>query len=145
MLEFGELIPGTRYELAHRARRVIAAGVRNTFRAEHLDALASPTLPLPSVKLEHMVVDFLAGGQGVDLSPMLRHGIVANVTGLPALTVPCGFASGLPVGLQLVGHPFAEASLFTIARAYEAATSWHCRRPDLSTLLPRPATQEPGQ
>ena len=53
-----------------------------------------------------------------------------NLTGLPAISVPCGFgASGLPIGLQLVARPWAEARLLRIARAYERATSWHERRP----------------
>ena len=135
MLEVGEFIPGTHYALALRARRLVQAGVRNTFQAEHLDALVSPTLPLPTVKLDDMLVDFLGGGEGIDLSAMLKHGIIANVSGLPALTVPCGISSdGFPIGLQFIGRPFAEASLFTLARAYEAATAWHTMRPNLSVF-----------
>lgn len=135
MLELGEFIPGTHYALALRARRTIQAGVRNTFEAKCLDALVSPTLPLPTVKLDDMLVDFLGGGEGIDLSAMLKHGIIANVTGLPALTIPCGVSGiGFPIGLQFIGRPFAEASLFTLARAYEASTPWHKLRPRLSAL-----------
>lgn len=135
MLEMGEFIPGTHYALALRARHVVASAMRNTFNAARLDALVSPTLPMPTVKLDDMLVDFLGGGEGIDLSAMLKHGIIANVSGLPALTVPCGITeAGFPVGLQLIGRPFAEASLFTIARAYEATTSWHTLRPNLSAL-----------
>jgi aspartyl-tRNA(Asn)/glutamyl-tRNA(Gln) amidotransferase subunit A len=53
-----------------------------------------------------------------------------NLTGLPAISIPCGFdARGLPIGLQLVARPWAEARLLRVARAYERATSWHERRP----------------
>jgi aspartyl-tRNA(Asn)/glutamyl-tRNA(Gln) amidotransferase subunit A len=135
MLEVGEFIPATHYALALRARRVVQAAVRDTFQAERLDALVGPTLPLPTVKLDDMLVDFLGGGEGIDLSAMLKHGIIANVSGLPALTIPCGMSGdGFPIGLQFIGRPFAEASLFTVARAYEAATEWHTMRPDLSLV-----------
>jgi aspartyl-tRNA(Asn)/glutamyl-tRNA(Gln) amidotransferase subunit A len=135
ILELGALIPSTQYVLSLKARTVIAAAVRNTFQSEQLTALASPTLPIPSVRLEQMAVDFLGGGEGADLSGLIRHGAVANVTGLPALTVPCGLSSDeMPVGLQLMGRPFAEASLFQIAWAYEAATNWHMLRPDFARL-----------
>jgi hypothetical protein len=52
-----------------------------------------------------------------------------NLTGLPALSVPCGFADGLPVGLQLVGRPFDEASVLRVGHAYQEATRWHERHP----------------
>ena len=55
-----------------------------------------------------------------------------NALGLPALTVPCGAsADGRPLGLQLVGRPFDEATLLRLGHAYEGATAWHRRRPAL--------------
>ena len=55
-----------------------------------------------------------------------------NLTGQPALSVPCGFTrAGLPIGLQLVGRPFDEATLFRAGAAYEAATDWHSRKPPI--------------
>jgi aspartyl-tRNA(Asn)/glutamyl-tRNA(Gln) amidotransferase subunit A len=48
----------------------------------------------------------------------------------PVLAVPCGFTQGLPVGMQLVGHPFGEAALLRAAHAYQQATDWHLRRPE---------------
>jgi aspartyl-tRNA(Asn)/glutamyl-tRNA(Gln) amidotransferase subunit A len=57
-----------------------------------------------------------------------------NFTGLPAISVPCGFtAAGLPFGLQLMARPFEEARLLAAAHAYEQATPWHTRRPTLAT------------
>jgi aspartyl-tRNA(Asn)/glutamyl-tRNA(Gln) amidotransferase subunit A len=52
-----------------------------------------------------------------------------NVTGHPVLTLPCGFADGMPLGLQMVGRRFDEAGLLAIGRAFEAATPWNARRP----------------
>ena len=55
-----------------------------------------------------------------------------NITGMPAISVPCGFDErGLPVGLQIVGRPFDEATVLRAADAYEQATLWHTMRPDL--------------
>ena len=52
-----------------------------------------------------------------------------DVTGLPAISVPCGFSSsGLPIGLQIVGAPFAESTVLALAYAYEQATEWHRRK-----------------
>jgi hypothetical protein len=59
--------------------------------------------------------------------------ISLNLAGLPGMSVPCGFdAQGLPIGLQLIGRPFDEARLLGAAHAYEQATPWHTRRPELA-------------
>ena len=56
-----------------------------------------------------------------------------NITGHPALSVPCGFTGEqLPVGLQIVGRYYAEADVLRIGAAYEAVTEWHHRRPSLA-------------
>ncbi|MFH1486140.1 MAG: amidase family protein, partial [Chloroflexota bacterium] len=54
-----------------------------------------------------------------------------NIAGIPGLTVPAGFADGLPVGMQVLGKPFAEETLLRIGYAYQQATDWHRRRPAL--------------
>jgi Asp-tRNA(Asn)/Glu-tRNA(Gln) amidotransferase A subunit family amidase len=54
----------------------------------------------------------------------------ANLTGFPAISVPCGFTQGgLPIGLQLIGRPFAESTVLQLAYAYEQETTWHQRQP----------------
>jgi len=57
--------------------------------------------------------------------------IPVNLAGIPALNVPCGFAQELPVGLQLMGRPFEEETLLRVGHAYQQATDWHTRRPEL--------------
>jgi Asp-tRNA(Asn)/Glu-tRNA(Gln) amidotransferase A subunit family amidase len=62
-------------------------------------------------------------------SRAITYLIPANVTGQPAITVPCGFShDGLPIGFQLMGRPFEEARLFRLARAYERQHSWVQRK-----------------
>jgi aspartyl-tRNA(Asn)/glutamyl-tRNA(Gln) amidotransferase subunit A len=127
MLEFGGIIPGAHYVTALRARRWLQAAVRDAFRRDRLDALLAPTLPIPTMPREESVGDFLGGTeQRADLSGLIRHGIPANVTGLPALSVPCGLTtSRLPVGLQIIGRPFDEATVLKVGRAYERQAPWN--------------------
>lgn len=100
------------------------AEVAGTFRAARLDALVTPTLPRTSIPLDEMVIP-------LDLPRFIPYTLPFNLTGLPALSVPCGFSpAGLPLGLQLAGRPLAEGTLFRIGRAYEEATSWHRHRPE---------------
>jgi aspartyl-tRNA(Asn)/glutamyl-tRNA(Gln) amidotransferase subunit A len=56
--------------------------------------------------------------------------IGANLAGLPGISVPCGFADGLPVGLQLVGPPFGEERILNIAHRYQVVTDWHSACPE---------------
>jgi aspartyl-tRNA(Asn)/glutamyl-tRNA(Gln) amidotransferase subunit A len=58
--------------------------------------------------------------------------ISCNLAGIPGMSIPCGFTgAGLPVGMQLLGRPLDEATVFRAAGAYQAATDWHRRRPSL--------------
>ena len=54
-----------------------------------------------------------------------------NIAGLLAILIPAGFADGLPIGMQIIGKPFAEETLLKIAYAYEQATEWHKKRPGI--------------
>jgi aspartyl-tRNA(Asn)/glutamyl-tRNA(Gln) amidotransferase subunit A len=55
--------------------------------------------------------------------------VCLNLAGLPGLSLPCGFTgSGLPIGMQILGRPFDEATILQVARAYERETPWHTRR-----------------
>ena len=66
------------------------------------------------------------------LDAIMQFTGVPSLTGLPALSVPCGFdPDGLPIGMQLIGKPFDEATLFRVGAAYQALTDFHTRAPDL--------------
>jgi aspartyl-tRNA(Asn)/glutamyl-tRNA(Gln) amidotransferase subunit A len=104
------------------AVRIRTAWCREIGRVmERVQAVVTPTLPHAAFPVETQ----LAGPP--DTSWGTRH---FNLSGHPALTLPCGFtAAGLPIGLQFAGRFFDEATLFRIAHAYEQATPWHTRRP----------------
>ena len=90
------------------------------------DALLTPCLPFAACRLED--VDETA----TPLAAFTRAGNYVNASGL---ALPAGFtADGLPVGVQLLGRPHGEAALGRIGMAFQAATDWHLRRPDLGAV-----------
>jgi aspartyl-tRNA(Asn)/glutamyl-tRNA(Gln) amidotransferase subunit A len=132
MLELGELIPGSHYLLVQRVRKLIRDGVRRAFTTSGLDAMFGPTIPITAPPIDQLSVNRFDDSNPGALSTLIHHGYPASVTGLPAISVPCGFSDqGLPVGFQLIGRPFDEATIFRIASAYEAVTSWHTQKPGL--------------
>ncbi len=91
------------------------------------DVLLLPTSPTPPFRLGEKLDDPLQ----MYLSDIFT--ISANLAGVPALAVPCGFTQGgLPIGMQLLAAPFREDVLLRVAYAYEQATEWHARTPDVS-------------
>lgn len=93
------------------------------------DVLVTPTLPLPAFTAGCDVPD---GWPSPDWASWTPYTYPFNMTQQPALSVPCGFTSaGLPVGLQIVGPRHADARVLRVGRAYEAATDWHRRTPEL--------------
>jgi Asp-tRNA(Asn)/Glu-tRNA(Gln) amidotransferase A subunit family amidase len=105
-------------------------GVRREIEATFLDveALVTPTTPIPAPTIGELK-------QNPDLLRprellLLRNTRPANVWGLPAISIPCGFtAAGLPIGLQIIGPHWGEAKVLQLAQAYEQATAWHKREP----------------
>ncbi len=96
---------------------------------ESCEVLAVPALPVPAPSIRDTEVSIGRTREDVRLA-LLRLTRPANLAGLPAISVPCGFTeSGLPIGLQLVGKPFAEDLVLRAAYAYERATRWHERFP----------------
>ena len=92
-----------------------------------VDAIAMPTCPTPAFRLGERADDPLQ----MYLADVFT--VSANLTGLPAISVPCGFSPDrLPIGLQLTGRAFDEAGLLGIAHAYEQATPWHREMPPLT-------------
>jgi aspartyl-tRNA(Asn)/glutamyl-tRNA(Gln) amidotransferase subunit A len=118
-LEFGALMPATRYLQASRIRRVVANAYRELFR--RIDLLLLPVSPSASYRLDAPRTEPV-GSSGDRIKPGLRFTGPFNLTGQPAISVPCGStAQGLPIGVQLVGRPFAEPTLLRAAAAVEAA------------------------
>ena len=126
LMDAGKLIFATDFLKAQRLRRALTDQVRAAF--DGVDALATPTLPLCAwdISESHVQID---GQPEHVLHACWRFTYPWNLTGLPALSVPCGFAAELPVGLQLVGRPFDEATILRAGHAYQEATRWHERRP----------------
>jgi aspartyl-tRNA(Asn)/glutamyl-tRNA(Gln) amidotransferase subunit A len=133
-LELGEFIPATHYLVAQRARAVIRGQMANLFRAHHLDAMVSPTMPMTAALLTDLIQPRPDWPSETPMLSCIHHSFSANLTGQPALSVPCGVsAEGQPIGVQFLGRPFDEATIFRLARAYEATTPWTALKPDLST------------
>lgn len=107
------------YVQARRELDLLRREIKKTFATA--DLLITPTLPSPPVPI----------AQGADPTAVsIRNTSPFNTLGLPAISVPCGFTiSGLPIGLQIVGAPLAEATVLALAHAYEQATEWHRRSP----------------
>jgi len=127
MLTLGAMIPATAYANAHKARRVLAQAVRQAFEAHQLDALVGPTVP----GVAHSLLTTPPPAPTPRLSPLVHHNYPGNLTGQPVLSIPCGFADGLPVGLAIMGRPLAERQIMRIGRAFQRSTDWHTRRPPL--------------
>jgi aspartyl-tRNA(Asn)/glutamyl-tRNA(Gln) amidotransferase subunit A len=115
------------YDAYYLRAQKVRTLIRNDFLAafRDVDALLTPTSPVPAFKI----------GEKADPLAMYLldiYTIGVNLAGLPAISVPCGFTkSGLPIGTQIIGQPFREADLLSIAHAYEQAHDWKNKFPAL--------------
>ena len=118
-LETGAAFTSFETILARSAQPVLRRQYERFF--ENYDILLTPTTPIPAP---------LRGGDAVARARKLtRFTAPFNLTGLPALSLPCGFSKdGLPIGLQIISRPWAEDLVLRAAQAYEQATGWHSRR-----------------
>jgi Asp-tRNA(Asn)/Glu-tRNA(Gln) amidotransferase A subunit family amidase len=116
----GGLLTAAEYTQAQRLRSRICADMAAALT--RVDVLATPTTPGPAPSFKTVLdPDF----------PFARSNMAPfNMSGLPALALPCGFSeAGLPLSLQIAGRPFDEATVLRVGHAYEQATDWHRRRP----------------
>ena len=121
MLE-GAFLSAADYLAAQRARSVLNERIRANF--DRVDVFAVPTVARPPDAFDSL------DPNEQNLRPSFTHPF--NLTGLPAISVPCGFTSDrLPVGLQIAAQPFEESAALRAAYAYEQATDWHRHRPPL--------------
>ena len=115
------------YLRAQRVRRLIANDFSEAFK--QVDLIAGPTAPTVAFRLGEKSADPLAM-YAADVNT-----VAVNLAGLPAISIPAGFASngagaGLPVGLQLIAPAFAEARLLSVAHQFQQHTDWHLRKPE---------------
>jgi aspartyl-tRNA(Asn)/glutamyl-tRNA(Gln) amidotransferase subunit A len=111
------------YLKAQQARTLLRRDYEQAFA--HLDLVAMPTTPTPAFRLGEKTADPLQ----MYLADVFT--VSANLAGLPAISVPCGFSrGGLPIGLQLMGPMFREETLLKAADALQRDTTWHVREPD---------------
>lgn len=126
-LEIGTKVLAVDYLRAFEVKRQIESDFESVF--ERVDAILAPAVPIAAPRIGESEVK-IAGKTETVRSALVRLNRPANLTGHPAISLPCGFTQhGLPVGLQLIGPRWAEARLLAIALAYEGATAWHKRRP----------------
>ena len=114
---------GRYYLKALQVRTLIKEDFLRAFK--DVDLLASPTMPIPAFKIGERINDPLS----LYMADVFT--VPINLAGVPAISVPCGFAGRLPVGLQLIGPHFGEAAVLRAAQAFEAATPFHEAKPEV--------------
>lgn len=131
LLETGELLLATQYIQAQRYRGLIRGKFLDAFR-DKVDVFIWPTLPFTATEVGATTVAIQDGVEEDMLSAIMQFTGVPSLTGLPAMSVPCGFDDdGLPTGMQIIGRPLAEAQLLSVAHAFQTATDFHLREPTL--------------
>lgn len=126
LLALGQLPSAVDYLEAQQLRRKIKQEFAEAF--QKVDVFISPTLPIVPPKIGKEVIE-LNGKETDIVTQMIRMTGPANLTGLPALSVPCGFADGLPVGMQLMGPAFSEALLLNVGYVFEKVSDMKNRKP----------------
>ena len=122
MFEEGSITPAVTYLKAQQMRTLLIQEYLEAL--SEVDALLYPTTPMAAFNRDES--PYAADG----VPSVGRCTTSLPLTGLPGVSVPCGFTkSGLPIGMQLVGRHFDEATLVRIGHAYQNATDWHTRRP----------------
>ncbi|HEX6896168.1 MAG TPA: amidase family protein, partial [Bryobacteraceae bacterium] len=129
-LKAGLEISAADYLKAMRIRSLMQNAFRDLFALT--DVLLAPSRLAPANPIDQPL-DRPASDRPTPSTPGLTALIPAgNLAGLPALSLPCGFADRMPIGIQLVGRPFSENTLLMLGRRFQERTDFHKRRPPLS-------------
>jgi aspartyl-tRNA(Asn)/glutamyl-tRNA(Gln) amidotransferase subunit A len=129
LVEIGRFVTAADYLKAEQYRWRLMEAFRDVL--VDVDVVLTPTMPLTAWKVGEWTVPVGARDESV-LSASWRFTYPFNLTGLPAISVPCGFdREGLPIGVQIVAAPFQEATVLRVAHAYERTHDWHRRMPEL--------------
>ena len=123
-------IKATEYLKAMRIRSLAQRSFREVF--ENVDLIVAPARYEAAPKISDPLDDDGADKPHPAMPGMTSLIPASNIAGLPGISFPCGFASGLPVGLQLVGPPFRENNLLAVAVEFQKRTDWHKRRPPVA-------------
>ena len=119
----GLFLPAVDYMKAQRVRRIIRRAWADTM--QDVDCLVTPTIPIAATKFGQEIAE-LPGGEKPLVHAYLNLTLPFNLTGHPAISIPCGFsAAKLPIGLQVVGKPFDESMILRVAHQYQQHTDWH--------------------
>jgi len=126
-LRVGAFVSGAHYVRAQQVRALVSREVDEALAKR--DVLLAPATPIAATMLGERQTT-LADGKADVRSALIRLTRPFNFSGHPACAAPCGFTgSGLPIGLQIVGRPFDEATVLRVVDAYQRLTDWHTRRP----------------
>ncbi|MFF2244372.1 amidase [Arthrobacter sp. NPDC058130] len=124
MIETGALVSEDDIRLAWQVRSYLRSFIPEAMVSAGVAGLVSPTLPAIAPLASSMSSELTGSTTQNSLATALRMLSAANLTGMPGVSVPCGFASGQPVGLHIMGPEHADAAVLAIAHAYERATQW---------------------
>jgi aspartyl-tRNA(Asn)/glutamyl-tRNA(Gln) amidotransferase subunit A len=125
--EVAKTVSGVDYVRAMQVRRMIQQAFDGIFGK--YDLLVSPTMPIVAAKIADKLEKSFAYADPL--------GSGGNLSGLPALSLPCGFSkAGLPVGMQIVGAPLSDRKALSLGRLYQEKTDWHRRRPPTGAASP---------
>jgi aspartyl-tRNA(Asn)/glutamyl-tRNA(Gln) amidotransferase subunit A len=129
-LKWGLLVPAAAYLKAQRLRELMCREVAHLW--QQVDVLITPATMMAAPH-PHVMQMRVGSRQISTREALLRLMRPFNLTGLPAISIPCGFTStGLPIGLQIAGRPFDEETVLRVAHAYEQQTDWHRRQPPIA-------------
>jgi aspartyl-tRNA(Asn)/glutamyl-tRNA(Gln) amidotransferase subunit A len=130
LLEAGEMMPATTYINAQRIRTAVRAAFKQALR--DVDVLVTPTQPATALKVGQSV-SRIGQREETVFGVSARFCAPFNLSGLPAVSIPCGLSpDSMPIGLQIIGRPFDEATVLKVADAFERNTEWHLKYPPIA-------------